>query len=147
YDGLPVVVNVPLRPGTLLGRTAWHPTAREPKPWSDLDSTTLDGGESLSWAYVLGNNGGALVHHVYRLSGLTTGKQYRLTLAVANAGTLPDLAPTPTVTLQGAGQSKVVPLQNAFWQAGRPYQPQAVTLDFTAQGPTATIQGSALGTF
>ncbi len=145
YDGLPVIVNVPLKPGSLLGRTTWHPSAREPKPWSDLDSTTLDGGESLSWAYVLGSNGGVQVQHVYNLSHLIVGKQYRLTLAVANAGTLPDLAPTPAVTLQGAGQSEVSTLQPAFWQTGQPYQPQAVTLDFTAQARTATVQGSALG--
>jgi hypothetical protein len=145
YDGLPVTVSVPLKPGSVLGQTSWQPSARAPRPWSSLGAATLDDGEFLSWAYVLGFSGGSQVEHNYLLSGLSAGKHYRLSLTVANAGTLPGLPSTPSLALQGAGQLEITALRRGFWQKGEPYQPQVVTLTFTATGKTATIHASAMG--
>lgn len=144
-------VNITLAPGEHVGNPAWtEPTDTEPRPWTNLSMWTRKEGGRLSWAYLLGTiSMGYLVHHVYTLSGLEKGKQYRLLIKVANAYMTRDSkAPAPALTLhpiQPFGHSKYVALETRGYNPSREYQAQRVGITLRAAKDTMIISAFATG--
>lgn len=144
-------VNIALTPGECVGNPGWKaPTEAEPRPWSRLSTWTRKEGGRLSWAYLLGTiSMGYLVHHVYTLTGLERGKQYKLLLKVSNAYMPKDAkAPAPALTLHPIlpfGQSKYVTLETRGYNPKHDYSPQRVGITLRAAKDTMIISAFATG--
>jgi len=82
-EGLSTFVQIPLKPGTVLGEKTWSENSAP--PWSTLSVLRDKNGNYISWAYMIGQTMGYDIKHIYNLSGLRPKKRYVLRLYYSKA--------------------------------------------------------------